>query len=168
MLTLTVVWVLAVIAGFLALAYVDAAGGWWSGAIALALAAAWEAHLLPPLLVIVLAVLLVVLAIPLNVPPLRRALVSDGVLGVFRRILPPMTPTEREAIEAGTVGWDGELFSGRPDWQKLLALPAPKLTPEERHFLDYECEELCAMVTDWETKHIQLDLPPPAWPHSND
>ena len=126
MLTLTVVWVLAVIAGFLALAYVDAAGGWWSGAIALALAAAWEAHLLPPLLVIVLAVLLVVLAIPLNVPPLRRALVSDGVLGVFRRILPAMTSTEREAIEAGTVGWDGELFSGRPDWKALLALPAPK------------------------------------------
>ena len=68
MLTLAVVWVLAVIGGFLALAYVDAAGGWWSGAIALALAAAWEAHLLPPLVVIVLAVLLVVLAIPLNVP----------------------------------------------------------------------------------------------------
>ncbi len=163
MLTLTVVWVLAVIAGFLALAYVDAAGGWWSGAIALALAAAWEAHLLPPLLVIVLAVLLVVLAIPLNVPPLRRALVSDGVLGVFRRILPAMTSTEREAIEAGTVGWDGELFSGRPDWKALLALPAPKLSADEQRFLDHECEELCGMVSDWETTHVYKDLPAPVW-----
>ena len=68
--------------------------------------------------------------VPLNVPLLRSALVSDGVLGVFRRILPAMTSTEREAIEAGTVGWDGELFSGRPDWKALLALPAPKLSAD--------------------------------------
>src|SRR4029077_16187572 len=108
--------------------------------------------------VFVLAGFLVVLAIPLNFPPLRRALISDGVLAVFRRILPPMTPTEREAIEAGTVGWDAELFSGRPAWEKLLAVPAPKLTAEEQHFFDNECEELCAMVTEWETSHIYLDL----------
>ena len=135
---LTLVWLAAVVAGFFALAYANAAGWLWTGAIAVALAAAWGAHLMPLLVVIVLAALLIVLAIPLNVPPLRRALVSDGVLAVFRRILPPMTPTEREAIEAGTVGWDGELFSGRPDWEKLLALPAPKLTAEEQHFFDHE------------------------------
>src|SRR5437667_364622 len=123
---------------------------------------------LPLLVVIVLAGLLVVLAISLNFPPLRRPLISDGVLAVFRRILPPMTPTEREAIEAGTVGWDGDLFSGRPDWGKLLALPAPKLTAEEQRFFDHECEELCAMVTDWETTHIYLDLPQPVWQYIKD
>jgi len=163
MLTLTLIWLFAVIVGFLALAYRNAPGWLWTGAIALALAVAWEAHLLPPLLVIVPAVLLVVLAIPLNFPPLRRALVSDGVLGLFRKILPAMTSTEREAIEAGTVGWDGELFSGRPDWKKLLALPPPKLTVDEQHFLDHECEELCGMVSDWETTNIYKDLPPPVW-----
>ncbi|TMG89313.1 MAG: acyl-CoA dehydrogenase, partial [Betaproteobacteria bacterium] len=130
---LTLVWLGVVVAGFFALAYGNAAGWLWTGAIAAALAAAWGAHLMPLLVVIVLAGLLVVLAISLNFPPLRRALISDGVLAVFRRILPPMTPTEREAIEAGTVGWDAELFSGRPDWGKLLALPAPKLTAEEQH-----------------------------------
>ncbi len=163
MLTLTLIWLFAVIVGFLALAYVDVAGGWWTGAIALALAVAWEAHLLPPLLVIVPALVLAVVAIPLNYPPLRRALVSDGVLRLFRRILPPMTSTEREAIEAGTVGWDGELFSGRPDWKRLLALPAPTLSADEQRFLDYECEELCGMVSDWETTHVYKDLPAPVW-----
>ncbi|TMH23517.1 MAG: acyl-CoA dehydrogenase, partial [Betaproteobacteria bacterium] len=165
---LTLVWLGVVVAGFFALAYGNAAGWLWTGAIAAALAAAWGAHLMPLLVVIVLAGLLVVLAISLNFPPLRRALISDGVLAVFRRILPPMTPTEREAIEAGTVGWDAELFSGRPDWGKLLALPAPKLTAEEQHFLDHECEELCAMVTDWETTHIYLDLPQPVWQYIKD
>src|SRR6266540_1556639 len=160
---LTLVWVIAVIAGFFALAYVNAAGWMWTGAIAVALAAAWGANLMPFAVVIVLAGLLIVLAIPLNFPPLRRALVSDGVLGLFRKILPAMTSTEREAIEAGTVGWDAELFSGRPDWGKLLALPAPKLTAEEQRFLDHECEELCAMVSDWETTHIYKDLPAPVW-----
>jgi acyl-CoA dehydrogenase len=160
---LTVVWLAAVIVGFLALAYINAAGGLWTGAIALALAAAWVAHLLPPLLVIVPAVMLVVLAIPLNYPPLRRSLVSDGVLALFRKILPAMTATEREAIEAGTVGWDGELFSGRPDWKRLLALPVPKLTAEEQRFIDHECEEVCGMVSDWETTNIYKDLPAPVW-----
>src|SRR3989449_200198 len=165
---LTLVWLVAVSVGFFALAYVNASGWMWTGAIAVALAAAWGAHLVLLAAVIVLAGLLVVLAIPLNSPPLRRALISDGVLAVFRRILPPMTPTEREAIEAGTVGWDGDLFSGRPDWGKLLALPAPKLTAEEQRFFDHECEELCAMVTDWETTHIYLDLPQPVWQYIKD
>ena len=74
-----------------------------------------------------------------------------------------MSQTEREAIEAGTVWWDGELFSGRPDWEKLLAIPAPKLTAEEQRFLDGECEELCGMVSDWETTHVYKDLPPQVW-----
>ncbi len=112
--------------------------------------------------------ILVLLAIPLNYPPLRRKLISDGVLAVFRKILPPMSQTEREAIEAGTVWWDGELFSGRPDWKKLLALPPPRLTAEEQPFLDHECEEVCGMVTDWETTHVYKDLPPPVWQYIKD
>ena len=163
-----IVWILAVVAGFLALAYVNAAGWLWAGAIAAMLAVAWGAHLLPLLAVIVLAGALIVLAIPLNVRPLRRALISDGVLAVFRRVLPPMTLTEREAIEAGTVSWDGDLFSGRPDWGKLLSLPAPMLSPEEQRFLNRECEQLCAMVTEWETMHVYRDLPPAVWQYIKD
>jgi acyl-CoA dehydrogenase len=165
---LTVIWIAGIIVGFLALAYINAAGWLWAGALAAALVIAWGAQLAPALVLVVLAVLLVVLAIPLNYPPLRRKLVSDGVLGVFRKILPPMTATEREAIEAGTVGWDGELFSGRPAWKKLLALPRPVLSTEEQSFIDHECEEVCGMVTDWETMHIYKDLPPPVWQYIKD
>ena len=74
-----------------------------------------------------------------------------------------MSQTEREAIEAGTVWWDGELFSGRPDWKKLLSLPAPKLTAEEQRFLDHDVDELCGMVTDWETTQRLQDMPPHVW-----
>jgi acyl-CoA dehydrogenase len=160
---LTLVWFIAVAAGFIALAYVNAAGWLWSAAIAVALALAFGAHLLPAALLILIAGAFIVLAIPLNVPPLRRSLISDGVLAAFRKILPPMTSTEREAIEAGTVGWDGQLFSGRPDWAKWLATPAPKLSAEEQRFLDHECEELCGMASDWETTNIYRDLPPQVW-----
>src|SRR5438309_8594120 len=74
-----------------------------------------------------------------------------------------MSQTEKEAIDAGTVWWDGDLFSGRPDWGKLLAVPRPKLTPEEQSFLDNETEQLCTMVNDWETTQVYQDLPPHAW-----
>ena len=160
---LVIAWLVALVVVLFALAYAQAPGWGWVAALAVALAIAWGAHVLTPLVVVALAVALVALAIPLNVPRLRRVLLSDGLLAVYRRIVPPMTPTEREAIEAGTVGWDAELFSGRPDWAKLAARPAPALTAEEQRFLDRECEELCARVTEWETTHVYKDLPPPVW-----
>jgi len=111
----------------------------------------------------ILIALAAALAAVLAIPAARRALISDPLLRVFRRILPPMSPTEQEAIDAGTVWWDGELFSGRPDWAKLIAFPQPKLTPEELSFLDHETEQLCAMASDWETSHVHYDLPPHVW-----
>jgi len=160
---LTIVWLLAVLVGAIALAYVNASGLVFTAAIALALGVAWVAHTLPGWLALALTIVFVLLAIPLNFPALRRKLVSDGVLAVFRKVMPPMSQTERDAIEAGTVWWDGDLFSGRPDWRRLLDTSYPTLTPEEQHFLDHDVEELCAMVTDWETTHIHGDLPPPVW-----
>src|SRR4249920_2604217 len=71
----------------------------------------------------------------LNIPYFRKILFTNHVLAVYRRILPDMSQTEKEAIDAGTVWWDGDLFSGKPDWDKLLATPAPRLTPEEQAFL---------------------------------
>ena len=135
---LTLLWVVAIIVGFFVLAYLDADGWAWTVALAIALGVGWDAHLLPLLAVLVMAAALVVLAIPLNWPGLRRKLVSDGVLAAFRKVLPPMSQTEREAIEAGTVWWDADLFSGRPDWPKLLAASPPHLTIEEQRFLDNE------------------------------
>ena len=104
--------------------------------------------------------LLSLLAIP---SPLRRYLIGAPLLKVFRRILPAVSQTEREALEAGTVWWDGELFSGRPDWKKLLAYPAPRLSAEEQAFIDGPLRELCGMLSDWEITHEATDMPPQVW-----
>jgi acyl-CoA dehydrogenase len=111
----------------------------------------------------ILAAVLVACGVILTVAPLRRLLVSRLLLRWYRGQLPAMSQTEREAIDAGTVWWDGDLFSGHPDWNKLLAVPRPRLTAEEQSFLDNETEQLCAMVSDWETTQIYQDLPPQAW-----
>ena len=80
------------------------------------------------------------------VPTLRKALISDPLLGWFRKALPQVSQTEQEALDAGTVWWDGELFSGKPDWNKLLGTPKPRLTPDEQAFLDGPVEQLCRML----------------------
>ena len=103
------------------------------------------------------------IAVPLNVPVLRRMLISDRVFSIFKKIIPSMSSTEREALEAGSVWWDGELFSGKPDWAKLLDTPAPKLSPEERAFLDGPTETLCQMIDDWTITQVDRDLPPDVW-----
>ena len=104
----------------------------------------------------------VVLAL-FNIRPLRKALVSRPFMKTYRRLLPAMSQTEREALEAGTVWWDGELFTGKPDWSKLLGSKAPQLTAEEQAFLDGPCEELCRMVDDFDVTHRRGDLPPEVW-----
>ncbi len=101
-------------------------------------------------------------------PPLRRALITRPIFNVYRKILPPMSDTEKTALEAGTVWWEGELFAGRPNWKRLLDLPRPTLTPEEQGFLDNETEELCRMVSDWETTHLHNDMPPEVWQYVKD
>ncbi len=78
-----------------------------------------------------------------------------------------MSQTEAEAINAGTVWWDGDLFSGKPDWAKLLSFPKPELSPEEQAFLDTETEELCRIADDWETYALG-DMPPHVWQYIKD
>ncbi len=165
---LTLAWLIALIVGAVALAYANVSGIVWTVALAAALGVAWGAQLLPAWLALALTVLFVLLAMPLNVVTLRRKLISDAVLGVFRRILPPMSQTEREAIEAGTVWWDGDLFSGNPEWKKLLDMRRPTLTDEEQRFLDVETQELCELITDWETTQVHRDLPPRVWQYIKD
>jgi len=99
----------------------------------------------------------------LNIDAVRMRYVTKPFLMVYRRMLPTMSDTEREALEAGTVWWDGELFTGKPDWPKLLSAKAPQLTAEEQAFIDGPCEELCRMVDDWDITHRRADLPPQVW-----
>jgi acyl-CoA dehydrogenase len=99
----------------------------------------------------------------LNVESLRRDFVSRRLFDVYRHMLPTMSKTEQDALDAGNVWWEGELFSGMPDWRKLSRLPPPKLTEEEQAFLDGPTEELCRMLDDWQITHELCDMPPNVW-----
>jgi acyl-CoA dehydrogenase len=107
--------------------------------------------------------LLVALVWLLNVRSLRIVLITRPFMKTYLRLLPAMSQTEREALEAGTVWWDGELFTGAPRWQKLLAAKPPQLSAEEQAFLDGACEELCRMLDEWHITHELGDLPPQVW-----
>jgi acyl-CoA dehydrogenase len=104
-----------------------------------------------------------VIAAVLKIPQLRKGLISDPLLGWFRKVLPPVSQTEQEALDAGTVWWDGELFSGHPDWNRLLSAQQPRLTADEQAFLDGPVEELCQMCDEWQISHELNDLPPEIW-----
>ncbi|MEZ0472321.1 acyl-CoA dehydrogenase [Luteimonas salinilitoris] len=109
------------------------------------------------------AVVVALIAIPLLIPGIRRPLITKPLLGFYLKILPPLSETERTALEAGTVGFEGELFSGKPDWQVLLDQPNALLSAEEQAFVDGPTEELCRMTNDWEITHVDADLPPAMW-----
>jgi acyl-CoA dehydrogenase len=111
---------------------------------------------------VVLSALLAMLVL-LNIDTFRIRFISRPFLRTYRRMLPSMSQTEKDALEAGTVWWDGELFTGGPDWEKLLSAAAPKLSAEEQAFLDGPCEELCRMIDDWDATHRRADLPPHVW-----
>ena len=98
-----------------------------------------------------------------NLVEVRREKITKPLLAVYRKMLPSMSSTEREALEAGNVGWDGELFSGMPEWDKLMSYPAPRLSEEEQAFVDGPCEELCRMIDDWAICHEHADMPKEVW-----
>ena len=99
----------------------------------------------------------------LNVESLRRERISARILELLSGMLPSISKTEQDALEAGSVWWEGSLFSGIPDWRKLSELPAPELTEEEQAFLDGPTEELCHRLNDWEITHERLDMPESIW-----
>lgn len=94
---------------------------------------------------------------------LRRENLTKPVFHFFQRVLPPMSDTEQEALEAGDTWWEADLFKGAPDWKEWLAIPFPELTKAEENFLDNQTEEFCSMISDWDIVHVDKDLPPAAW-----
>jgi acyl-CoA dehydrogenase len=97
------------------------------------------------------------------VKPLRRAIVTGPIFGIYKKILPQISQTEQEALDAGSIWWDADLFTGRPDWKKLLGYPQARLSGEEQAFLDGPVEELCGMLNEWDITHNRMDLPPEVW-----
>ena len=114
------------------------------------------------------ALALALVAALILVRPLRRAVISRPLFATYRKVLPQMSDTERDALEAGTVWWEGELFRGKPDWKKLHAYPKPTLTAVEQSFMDNEVEEACRLVDDWKVTHELYDLPNEAWRYIKD
>src|SRR3954469_2108778 len=160
--------IVVTIAAFLLLAYFGAPILWWTVAAAALLSWLSALATFGFTTKVVLAVVFAVVAALLNVPAIRRKALTDRVLAIYRRILPDMSQTEKEAIDAGTVWWDADLFSGKPDWDKLLAVRAPRLSAEEQAFLDGPVEELCAMCDDWQITHELQDLPQHVWQYIKD
>jgi acyl-CoA dehydrogenase len=124
--------------------YASAGGGWWW---------LWALPLWAALAVMII----------LNLDELRRDKITKPAVEIYRKMLPTMSDTEREALEAGSVWWDGELFSGMPDWDRLMSFPAPSLSEEEQAFIDGPCEDLCRMLDDWEIGHVRADMPKRVW-----
>jgi acyl-CoA dehydrogenase len=111
---------------------------------------------------LVLWLLFGVMIVP-NLTDFRREKITRPAFAIYRQMLPSMSDTEREALAAGNVWWDGELFSGMPDWDKLMSYPAPRLSDEEQAFMDGPCEELCRMLDDWEISSELGDMPEEVW-----
>src|SRR5450432_133397 len=140
--------------GYGFLAWVGAAGIWLIG---------WRiVGIASPLLFAITVVVLAVLALVFGLPPLRRLLVSRFAMTLMAPVLPRLGETERIALEAGTVWWDAELFSGRPRWEKLLDFTPQELTADEQAFIDGPVHELCTRLDDWQINQLR-DLPASIW-----
>jgi len=93
----------------------------------------------------------------------RRDRLTAPIFKWASGIMPPISQTEREAIDAGTVWWDGALFTGNPDWNELLSMPEAELSAEEQAFMDGPVRQLCAMVDDWTLNWRDRDLANSVW-----
>ena len=109
-----------------------------------------------------------IVALPLNIDSIRKQYISEPILKIYKKIMPEMSSTEKDAIDAGTVWWDGEIFSGNPNWQTLHNIPQSRLTGEEQAFIDGPVEEVCKMCNDWDVTHINADLTPEVWQYLKD
>lgn len=118
---------------------------------------------LPGIAIFILWSLFLVMSIVLDLESIRKKYLSGPVLRRIKHILPPISITEQQAIDAGTVWWEAELFRGDPDWAKFNHYPPAKLTKKEQAFLDAEVEQLCTMLDDWEITHHKNDLPETVW-----
>ena len=97
------------------------------------------------------------------IPAVRRAALIEPMFRTIKGVLPKVSATEQEALDAGTIGFDAELFSGTPDWQKLRDVPPITLTEEEKAFLEGPTSELCRRVNDWAIRHNLKEIPAEAW-----
>jgi acyl-CoA dehydrogenase len=160
---ITIAFIVLSLAVIWALAYHAVSGLAWTIGLATVLLAGTVTMALPVPLLAVFWVALIGFGCIANIAGLRQKILTAPIFKLYKKILPQMSQTEHDALNAGTVWWDGDLFSGKPDWNKLLDYPAPKLSAEEQAFMDGPTEKLCAMIDEWEVTHVLNDLPPHVW-----
>ena len=161
---LTILFIVAVaIAAVWALAYHVASAAVWALVAGIFLAALTIEGSLSGVFAAAVWIAFIGIATVAIVKSLRQSLLTAPIFKIYKKLLPQMSQTEQEALEAGTVWWDGDLFSGKPDWNKLLDYPASKLTADEQAFIDGPTEALCAMVDEWQVTSELNDLPPNVW-----
>jgi len=133
--------------------------------VAIVLALTWSTSIIqyPDNTSLIVSGLVTMLALMLLIRPVRRHILTKSIFNAFKRALPPMSETERTALEAGDTWWDAELFTGKPDWSQLLNVETATLTKEEQEFLDGPVNELCEIIDDWEITHIHRRIPDPVW-----
>ena len=154
---------IAVIVAFWGLAYLETPLWAWSLSWVLSLGVLQHIGVLPPLYLNFFWILLLSSISILNFPWLRRRLFTFFLFKQFKKTLPPMSATEREAIEAGDVWWEQGLFQGRPNWDQFLKLPKAHLNEEELYFLNYPVEELCSMLNEAAVFENSQELQPAVW-----
>ncbi len=160
---ITIAFIILSLAVVWALAYHAVSGLAWTIGLATVLLAGTVTMALPVPLLAVFWVALIGFGCIANIAGLRQKILTTPIFKLYKKILPQMSQTEHDALNAGTVWWDGDLFSGKPDWNKLLDYPAAKLSAEEQAFMDGPTEKLCAMIDEWEVTHVLNDLPPHVW-----
>lgn len=144
------------------LLYIGKSWAAWVGPLALGLGIWWVRAEAPGFGWWTCAVLSAIVFLALGVPQVRRTFLTGHLMRLLAPIFPKMSQTEREALEAGTVWWDKELFSGRPNWKMLTDFQVPGLSAEEQAFMDGPCSELCRRLDDWEIVQSD-DLPTEIW-----
>src|ERR1700723_520684 len=160
--TIVVGWLVLFVGAICILAYRRASLAASTGVLLVLLAVYWALGAAPTGWKAALSVPFALLFL-FNVRPLRIRLLTRPFMKKYLKLLPAMSSTEREALGGGPVWWDGELFTGGPNWQKLMSAKPPVLTSAEQAFLDGPCETLCAMLDDWDITHRRADLPAAVW-----
>lgn len=160
----TLLWIIAMILVLGTLAYLRVSLLTTTIAAAVVMTAGWALDIVGPISWIVF----LVIALPFNISAFRQNVISRPLMKVYRGIMPEMSTTEKEAIEAGTTWWEADLFAGNPNWKKLHNYPVARLSADEQAFLDGPVEEVCRMVNQHQVSHQLADLPADVWQYLKD
>ncbi|NMH63794.1 acyl-CoA dehydrogenase FadE [Shewanella salipaludis] len=160
----TLLWIIAMILVLGAVAYLRVSLLTATIAAAVVMATGWALDIIGP----IGGIIFLAIALPLNISAFRQGILSRPLLKLYRGIMPEMSSTEKEAIEAGTTWWEADLFAGKPNWKKLHNYPVARLSAEEQAFLDGPVEEVCRMLNQHQVSHQLADLPAEIWQYLKD